>query len=245
MELHIFLVRDYSEAKSCYNQFDKIVCVAKTVEENFNSYFDMSEKTTVIHNIVDVEKIVRLGNESQDLIVENDCFNLVSVGRLINSHKDFDRLVRVHKKLLNVEIKNKLFIVGSGEDKNKLEQLIEEINVNDSAILTGYTDNPYKYVSKSDLFVCSSYREGFSTVCTEALILGVPVVSTRISGAEELVADGCGVVTENDEEALFIALKEILSDQTKLDAYKQKADKKAKCFASNYLEFESLFDSVI
>lgn len=127
MELHIFLVRDYSEAKSCYNQFDKIVCVAKTVEENFNSYFDMSEKTTVIHNIVDVEKIVRLGNESQDLIVENDCFNLVSVGRLINSHKDFDRLVRVHKKLLNVEIKNKLFIVGSGEDKNKLEQLIEEI----------------------------------------------------------------------------------------------------------------------
>lgn len=100
-------------------------------------------------------------------------------------------------------------------------------------------------MSKSDLFVCSSYREGFSTVCTEALILGVPVVSTRISGAEELVADGCGVVTENDEEALFIALKEILSDQTKLDAYKQKADKKAKCFASNYLEFESLFDSVI
>lgn len=238
--------RDYEEAKECYSKFDKIICVAKTVENNFNYYFELSEKTETIHNIVDVEKIVELGKENQGLIVQNEnCYNLISVGRLINSHKGFDRLIRIHKKLLNSGINNKLYIVGSGEDKKAIEVLIDELEVENSVYLTGYTNNPYKYISKSDLFVCASHKEGFSTACAEALILGVPVVSTMVSGAEELVEGKCGIVCDNTEEALYNCLRELLTDKKRLSNYRENAINKSKRFNGKQLNFETVFDSVI
>ena len=50
--------------------------------------------------------------------------------------------------------------------------------------LIGYDINPYKYMSKCDLFVCASYAEGFSTAATEALVLGLPVCTVNVSGMD-------------------------------------------------------------
>ncbi len=75
-----------------------------------------------------------------------------------------------------------------------------------------------------DLYVCSSRKEGFSTAVTEALIVGTPVISTKCSGAVELLGehDEYGVVVENDEEALYEGLKELLSNDEKIQYYHEK-----------------------
>lgn len=232
--------RSFEEAKNCYSSFDKIACVAKTVEDNFNSYFHLEDKTQVIYNVIDKDEIIEKSKEPQDLIIPNgDCFNIVSVGRLYNNQKGFDRLVKIHYQLQENGICNKLYIIGGGPDKQKLEEMITD----DSVVLTGFVDNPFKYVKNADLFVCSSHKEGYSTAVTEALILGVPVISTEVSGAKELVSNGCGAVCANNEEALYNAIKQALTNKNLLAEYKQNAKLRSKRILPEY--YIEMFDDLM
>lgn len=233
--------KSFDEAKKCYSKFDKIACVAKTVESNFNSYFHLENKTEVIYNVIDKGAILEKSKEEQDLINPNDdCFNIVSVGRLLIEHKGFDRLIRIHNKLNEEGIKNKLFIFGEGEGRKTLEELTND----DLVVLSGFVENPYKFVKNADLFVCPSYKEGYSTAVTEALILGVPVISTEVSGAKELINNGCGTVCDNNEEALYNAVKQALTNKNLLAEYKQNADQRSKQISSEQSieKFENLIN---
>ena len=72
---------------------------------------------------------------------------------------------------------------------------------------------------ESDVFVCSSRAEGFSLVIAEAMVLGIPVVSTECSGPNELLQEGrCGILIENSEEGLYQGIK-VLLDDGKLKEY--------------------------
>ena len=83
----------------------------------------------------------------------------------------------------------------------------------------------------SDLFLCSSRSEGFSTVVTEALILGKPVVATNCSGMTELLGDSeYGLVTENNEDALYLGIKTLISDNTLLNHYQKKSQERSRDF---------------
>ena len=68
-----------------------------------------------------------------------------------------------------------MLILGTGQQEEELKKWCIENDIMDSVSFLGYKTNPYKYVSKCDLFVCASYAEGFSTAATEALITGTPV----------------------------------------------------------------------
>ena len=88
----------------------------------------------------------------------------------------------------------------------------------------GYKENPYKYLKNSDLFVCSSYFEGFSTAVTESIIVGTPVVTTNCSGMKEMLGKNneYGIVVDNKEEALYKELKKILSDKKNIEVLREK-----------------------
>ena len=235
----------FDEAKRCYDQYDKIVCVSKTVEDNFNSYFNLENKTQVIYNVVDNIRVLDSSKEHQKIINPDDAnFNIVSVGRLTNSQKGFDRLVRIHHRLICDGINNNLYIIGDGKNRRDLEKIIYKLGVQQTVKLIGFDVNPYKFVKNADLYVCSSYKEGLSTACTEALILGVPVISTNVSGSEELINNGCGIVCENNEEALYEAIKKVLINKKLLDEYKEKAKIRSELFSveQNINIFEKLIN---
>ncbi len=228
--------KSINEMNECYGSFDKIVCVSETVKNNFLSLTDLMTECTVLYNVNETEKIIQLSNEKQNTIsVLDESKNIISVGRLSMSHKGYDRLIRIHKKLLDNGINNKLYILGEGEDKDKLQKLIAQLNVSDSCKLLGFDENPYKYVSKADLFVCSSHKEGFSTAVTEALILGIPVASTQVSGAKELLGDHneYGIVTENSEKSLYDGVFRMLTEKDLLSHYKQQAEIRGKKFSTD------------
>ena len=97
----------------------------------------------------------------------------------------------------------------------------------------GYQTNPYKYVTRSDLYICSSYSEGFSTAVTEALIVGTPVCTVDVSGMNELLGDSeYGLITDNNEEALYQGIKSLLDDPEKLAYYKKQAQVRGKKFST-------------
>ena len=226
--------RSIKETADCYNSFDKIICVAKTVKDNFTSLLDIKTSVDVLYNTNESQEIINKSQEKpDDLTLNKNETNIVSVGKLADI-KGYDRLLEIHKKLLDDGIKNHVYILGVGGDKDKLETRAREFGVEDSFTLLGFRDNPYKYVSKMDLYVCSSRSEGFSTAVTESLIVGTPVVSTNCSGAYELLGenDEYGIVTENDENSLYLGVKKMLTEKDLLDFYTKQAQIRGKAFST-------------
>lgn len=221
------------ENAECYKRFKKIFCVSQSAKEGFKKRFGFDENVEVLYNPVDEKNIRKKANE---LITEtklSDKFKIITVGRLTHP-KGYDRLLRVHKRLQDEGFEYELWILGEGNERNKLEQYIQENNLSRSVKLLGFQSNPYKFMKKANLFVCSSRVEGFSTVATEAIILGLPVVTTDCSGMRELLGESqYGIIVSNDESGIYTGIKTMLTDKDKLSGYKRKAQIRGNQFSIN------------
>lgn len=239
--------RSVEEAKKCYRLFDKTICVARTVKEDFEKFVDVN--CEVLYNINEDQHVKMLGQEPiEDCHFSKD-INLVSVAKLEEA-KGYDRLVKVHKQLLQEGIRNQVYLIGCGSQENMLKQLVQDLGVQDTFHFLGFKVNPYKYVSKADVYICSSRREGFSTAVTEAMFLGLPIVSTCCSGAKELLGENneYGIVTENSEQGIYSGLKEMLFSSETIKRYKDVALCRAEKFSKEKTKdkitvmLESLFN---
>lgn len=225
--------KNIEEEKRIYNQFDRIVCVSKVVREQFiNKYSFDPSKVIVKYNSIDKEEIIKKSREKcQDFKKDKTSFLLGSVGRL-NKQKSYDRLLRIVKRLIDENYNIKLIIIGEGTKKQELENYIHKNHLEERITLLGFRSNPYQYIKNIDLFVCSSIAEGFSTVISEAIILDIPIVTTNCSGMKEMLGDDneYGIVTKNDEEALYQGIKRLLDDQKLYHYYKQKIKQRKSMF---------------
>ncbi|MFR1065188.1 glycosyltransferase [Intestinibacter bartlettii] len=226
--------RDVNEARKCYSKFDGIICVSDTVKQIFLETSKLNElNVDILYNINETEQIIEKSKENvDDVIFDKNTVNICSVGKITKT-KGYDRLARVHKRLIYEGMNHHIYILGIGEDEDKINKYIKENNLQDTYTLLGFRDNPYKYVAKCDLFVCSSLREGFSTAITESLVVGTPVVSTLCSGAQELLGynNEYGLVVENSEEGIYEGIKKLLEDKESLVYYKQKASERGSFFS--------------
>lgn len=224
--------RNFSEACNLYRKFDRCVFVSDDVENNFLRICNRKKGNTVLYNTVESNIILEKSNEliKSNTFLENEGMKLIAVGKVIPI-KGFDRLARIHKKLIEEGYKIQTFILGIGEGKEQLEKYVLNEKIEDSFHFLGYHTNPYKYVKNSDLFICSSLSEGFSTAITEALIVGTPIVSTNVSGVKDLLGKNeYGLVTENNEESLYKGIKYMLDNSDMLQYYKNKAKERGESF---------------
>ena len=223
------------KALQAYKEFDRVAFVAKTVRDSFRRISGCTlNNEIVLYNTIDSRMILEKAAEnSSEVTFSDDEFNIVSVGRIINA-KGYDRLARVQKKLRTEGYNTHIYILGKGKDQEALEAYTAENAISDSFTFLGFQENPYQIVAKADLFVCSSRREGFSTAVTEALILGVPVVSTNCSGAYELLGDDneYGIVTDNNPRALYKGIKKLLDDPGLLKHNREQAKIRGRHFTA-------------
>lgn len=217
--------RSYKEALECYNKYDQIVCVSETVKEDFQSIFQISVPIDVRYNTNETKRIIELSKEKvSENLFSDEKIKLVGVGKLLEN-KGFDRIEHIVNRLLQENYPIHFYILGIGPEKENLERYALEQGISEQVTLLGYQTNPYKYVAKCDLFVCASFAEGFSTAATEALIVGTPVCTVEVSGMKEMLGENneYGIVTENDEESLYKAIKNLLDNTEKLKHYREKA----------------------
>lgn len=226
--------RSEQEAKNCYYRFDQTVCVSRYVHNDFCRILDFKKPCCVIYNTVESNSILSAAEDHASELVEDGKTRLVAVGTLKES-KGYDRMLRIIKRLRDEKYSIHLYVLGIGPQQTVLEKYIEENNLGDSITLLGYRTNPYKYVSKCDLFICASFAEGFSTAATEALIVGTPVCTVEVSGMKEMLGEQgeWGLVTENSEEALYQGIKRLLDDPRLLAQYKIQADLRGKDFSTD------------
>ncbi len=223
--------RNYDEAVKCYQKFDGTVCVSKAVEKDFKELFPMIQNTTVLYNTNETNDILAKKSEpvEKGLFNENE-LKICGVGKIVPT-KGFDKLARIHHRLKLDGFPVHTYILGFGSEQEKIEKYLKQNNLEESFTFLGYQLNPYKYLSKCDLFVCSSTAEGFSTAATEALILGVPVVTTPVAGMQEMLGNNeYGLISEMDEESLYETIKMILESNDLFTHYKECAVKRGKAF---------------
>lgn len=114
---------------------------------------------------------------------------IVSVGRLMpqkNQKMLLDAFAAVHKKNPEYE----LYIYGDGPMRKELNEYAVSLGVKDNVHLPGNVSNVFECISDAELFVLSSYYEGMPNALIEAMCLGLPCITTRVSGAEDLIQDG-------------------------------------------------------
>lgn len=225
--------RSYREAVSCYSRMNLIVFVSRSVQDAFCQFFPGNCRQEVLYNTNESEKIIELSGESAAMCHDGNTIGWCGIGKL-TWNKGFDRMIRIQKKLKEDNIAAHLYLLGDGEEMNHLQKLSADCGVSDQVTFLGFQKNPYKYLSRCDLYVCASHSEGFSTAATEALITGVPVCTVDVSGMKELLGSNneWGLVTENDDEQLYQQIRELMLNRKMLAEYKKLAQIRGKAFST-------------
>ncbi len=245
---HIY--KNFKETVKCYEKYDVVACVSEQVRQRFCDLIGIdSQRVVVQYNTNESDVIRALASEPvTDCDFSKDEFNIVAVGKIIQN-KGFDRLARILKNLLQDGLNPHFYIIGAGEDKEKIEKYLADEGINDSFTFIGYRKNPYQYITHCDLFVCSSYREGFSTAATEALIVGTPVLTVDVSGMGELLGenDDYGIIVDNDDVALYQGIKDYMLNQQLQQKYKKLAIERGERFNKEVTvaETENLFTEIL
>lgn len=218
------------EEKKCYEKFDAIVCVAETMKESFIKKYGMAEKVNVLYNPLDFESVIKKSEEKTDFKF-GDGMKFVLAGTFIKI-KGFDRFVKVCKRLKDDGEHFSALIMGDGEEKENIKKIIAETNLGDTVKILDFQTNPYKYIAHSDVYVCSSYAEGYSTAVSEAVALSVPVITTECSGMREIFGENeCGIICENSEDGLYSAMKKVLENPSLLEKFSAEEKKRTNDFS--------------
>ena len=145
----------------------------------------------------------------------------ISVGTIFPQN-GFDRLLKVHKKLLDEGFKHRILILGDGRDFEIIKNLKTELGVHETATMLGFTDNPYPYFKNADFYVLSSRYEGFPTVLFEAIALKKNIIATDVSGVGEMLNNGkLGLIVENSEDGIYEGMKRALTEPQFFEKYQQ------------------------
>ncbi|MCP4680875.1 MAG: glycosyltransferase [Desulfobacterales bacterium] len=204
----------YADIRKCYPLNDGFIPVSKSIGQDLVESFKVPRhKVRVVYNPVVTPELPDRSGAGIDhpWIKDKGVPVILAVGRLARQ-KDFSTLIRAFTRVRRTR-KARLIILGEGKERSSLESLAMESGVGEDISLPGFVQNPYAFMSKSDLFVLSSAWEGFGNVLVEALATGLPVVATDCPGGPcEILQDGRigPLVPVGDPEALSRAMIQAL-----------------------------------
>lgn len=170
--------------------------------QSIKDYFPESiqKKTSIIYNPVNdsVFNLPSLQGRAGERLNR-----IISVGRLY-PQKNQAMMIRAFAKVADEFPDWQLVIYGEGPLRESLELIVESLELKDRVLLPGRTEHVVEELRKSKIFCMSSDYEGMSNAMIEAICVGLPIISTKVSGTEELIIDGKNgfLVPPNDEEQM-------------------------------------------
>lgn len=197
-----------------YNKYKHVFCVSKKCEEEFSGFFpEFKNKTSLFYNIVCSDPIISMSKVDKGFNDNYKGTRILTVGRL-SYPKGYDIAIPIFARLKSDGYNIKWYVVGEGEERASLEQLIKKYAVEDSFILLGFCSNPYPYIAQCDIYLQPSRYEGNPLTLTEARVFNKPIICTDFAGAREQIADGeTGLIVDLDEEKIYYAIKQLISDK--------------------------------
>lgn len=212
-----------------YKKYNLILSVVPEIAQLIGEAFNLPNSKELI-NPINQQLIIQKSKSELSDFNKSSKLNICSVGRL-SKQKRFDMLINAASKLDNS--KYQLFILGEGEERESLQNLINQNQLENNVYLIGNKSNPYVDIKQCDLLVSSSGWESFGLTILEAMILKTPVLSTNTMGARFLLNKGkLGFLAGNDNEFL-VMLKDLVDNPDKLN-----------CHVDDAFDYAMQFDSV-
>jgi glycosyltransferase involved in cell wall biosynthesis len=217
----------YRIDRFCLPRYERVICVSPDLVEACLAVGVPRERCLLLENGIDTEEYRRrqdpaaakaaLGYPAGPLLVG-------AAGRLA-PEKAFDILIRSIASLATGGLDVRLVILGEGDDRPRLESLVNELGLADRVHLPGWQSDVRTYFEAMDVFALSSLREGLPNVLLEAMALEVPSVATRIAGIPRLIEDGVNglLVEPGDQGGLTRALEQLLTDPSLRDRIRRQA----------------------
>ena len=173
---------------------------------------------------------------------------IIAVGRLAYQ-KNYPMMFRAFAKVHHDFPDWQLVVYGNGPQKEEIRGVIERLGMEGHIILAGKSDHVVEEMNKSSLFVMSSDYEGMSNALLEAVCVGLPVISTDVSGARDLITEGVNgyIVPVGNERALTLALSSMLSSPEKMDEMGRQSKALAPRFREEQIvgQWEELIKKVV
>ena len=187
---------------------DKIVCISDAEKESaLREKICKSSKLQVIYNGIDLEEIEKTTPMSRDQLgIPKDAFVVGMVGRL-SKQKAPDTFVKA-AKLIKEKIPNAFFLmVGDGELRDQIENLISQYDLGSSFLITGWVDNSTAYMKIMNVGMLLSRWEGFGLVLPEYMACGIPIVATNVDAIPNIVKDGVNGMLVNKDS--FVGVQKV------------------------------------
>ena len=215
--------------KKTYGKYQTLVFVSKDNRDKFTEiYKDVRDEylqpvhKRVIYNYINPQNVIEGAEEKISDNINTGTVSFLTVARL-TTQKAIDRIIRVHKKLIDNNFMHEFYVIGDGPEREKLEKLIQELNVQNTFHLLGKKENPYPYMKQAQFFCLLSEFEGYGMVIEEAKILNKPIIITDTAAREAVQNYENSIIVNNNEEGIYAEIKEVL--QKKIKSFSNKQEK--------------------
>ena len=174
------------------------ISVSEALQNQMINWPFINDKVKVIHNGIKPEigfskihargELAKINTKFGELMKSKSIKDSIIIGSVGELHhiKGYNYAIRgiheLNKKIIYI-------IIGSGEEKEKLENLIEELNMESSVILFGFVPQAVQYFKAFDLFLLPSLSEGFPYIALEAGLSSLPIVASAVGGIPEIIDD--------------------------------------------------------
>lgn len=199
-----------------FNQLDQLVTVseecAKSLKENFK---ETEDKVRIIYNIVSPTLIHKLSESliEESLSNEKNEILLITIARL-SYEKGLDIAIRTCEQLVTKGYNIKWHVIGEGNERDKLEDMIKKRGLQDHFKLMGLRENPYPYLKKAYIYVQPSRYEGKSIAIDEAKILHKPIIVTNYETAkDQIINEINGLIVDMNEKGLVEGIERLIQNQ--------------------------------
>ncbi|XOQ13611.1 MAG: hypothetical protein ACFWTY_06210 [Shouchella clausii] len=170
-----------------YREFNKIICISDATKANLNTWIKSTkDKSVIVSNGVEINKYSQAKAYSKEYISDklNSNDRLLLMVASFTSQKDHITLLRAIKMLPQ---NFKLILVGEGPTRVKIENQILNLDLVDRVIVLGARNDVPKLMKSCDIFVLSSFWEGFGLVAVEAMAAGKIAIASDVPGLRDVI----------------------------------------------------------
>jgi L-malate glycosyltransferase len=183
----------------------RILCVSAAIMEVMKPFIDDKTKLEVVHSGIDLEKF----NDVKEEVNLRSEFGIGDMTTLIGNvsalapHKDYQTFIAVAKRVIESGKDVKFLAIGDGPLRKEVKQWIEEADMSEHIIMTGFRKDIPSVLPQLDVFLITSETEGLGTSILDAQAAGVPVVATKAGGIVEII--------RHNENGMLAGVKDVES----------------------------------
>lgn len=203
-------------------RFKNIIIVSESMAKDIWFYKFIKNKTKVMINPIDRERIIKLSDSE----TFNKNYDLAFLGRL-SDYKDPLRFIEIIHNIKCNKKDIKAVIIGDGELKEECIQKIKECNLSENIEMVGFLENPFPLIKKSRLLIMPSKIEAFGLSAIQSMVLGKPVVATNVGGLKDIINSKNGMLCESNEEFISNIL-DILNNNELYDKLSKESKRSSK-----------------